>query len=73
MTGFHPSRNVPIHALPDKVLPNAGNGLRNPLMSTYRGIVIVAEDHGHEFARQHNLRGPSFFLSATQDLSLIHI
>ena len=44
MTTLNPRRDVPVHALPDEVFPNTGNGLRNSLVASYWGIVIVAED-----------------------------
>ena len=42
-------RQVSIHALPDKMFPNrpTGNGLRNSLVASDWGIMVITEDHGH--------------------------
>ena len=59
--------DVPVHAFPDEVLPNRGDGLRNSQMASHRGIVIVLEDHCYKLALQHYLRNPSSTFLATED------
>ena len=80
MTALHPGGDVPVHAFPDEVFLNRGDGLRNTQMASYRGIVIILEDHWYKLARQHYLRNPSSTFLAAEDalgqmirLSLIHI
>ena len=47
MTALNPGRDVPIHALPDEMSADTGNGLRNSLVASDWGIMVIAEDHGH--------------------------
>ena len=67
MTTLDPGGDVPVHAFPDEVLPNRGDGLRNTQMASHRGIVKVLEDHWYKFALQHYLRKPSSTFLATED------
>ena len=67
MTALHLGGDVPVHASPDEVVPNRGDGLRNTQMASQRGIVIVLEHHWYKLARQPYLRNPSSTFLATED------
>ena len=57
-----------VHAFPDEALSNRGDGIRNIQMASYRGIVIILEDHGYKLALQPYLWNPSSTFLATEDV-----